>query len=376
VLNLKRWVKFLFIISFLFVYTSNSFYISSSIVSGKVLVIYGYPFFFTNDEYTIFRSTIINFFNIDNLLYVDDSKLKNYLDYMNTNEFLNLNDVHLIIFVSCRSKYFDCIVDFLRSALNLSVPVLFLPASTEEFNPVFTYFGFKLSVLDEFLFNFSSSAVVDHVVTRGVFTVGVEDRPVSHVWDLRWGNLEPVVYTDLPWRDGRVLAFVGEYLNGRLAGIAPQLYGNDCYDNLFLFNNLIRWLLGLPIETSDVESPSLKNFTDVRDQLLNEIESLKQERDKLLNETNRLKEEFGNLTNLLSELDYLRSRVEELESKLNATSPSELEVLINDLRDEISALRAELVNAYRFVGFAAAIGLVVGFLFSYVLQRRRMKSGG
>ena len=360
----------------LFIFSLNIFQPSCCDNFGKVLVVYGYPFYFTNAEFSVFRDIITAFFGSSNLFYVDDGRLKNYLSYMSADEFLDLNDVSLIIFVSCRSAYFDTVVSFLRSALNLSVPVLFLPASTEEFNPVFTYFGFKLSVLDEFLFNFSSSAVVDHVVTRGVFTVGVEDRPVSHVWDLRWGNLEPVVYTDLPWRDGRVLAFVGEYLNGRLAGIAPQLYGNDCYDNLFLFNNLIRWLLGLPIETSDVESPSLKNFTDVRDQLLNEIESLKQERDKLLNETNRLKEEFGNLTNLLSELDYLRSRVEELESKLNATSPSELEVLINDLRDEISALRAELVNAYRFVGFAAAIGLVVGFLFSYVLQRRRMKSGG
>ncbi|MHA1705611.1 MAG: hypothetical protein ACTSUX_05975 [Promethearchaeota archaeon] len=68
-------------------------------------------------------------------------------------------------------------------------------------------------------------------------------------------SLEPVVYTDLPWRDGKVLAFIGEYLNGRLADVAPQLYGNDCYDNLFLFNNLIRWLLGLPIQSSDFNLP-------------------------------------------------------------------------------------------------------------------------
>jgi len=365
----------LLVILFFFVYISQPSHCSSNYGFGKILIVYGYPFFFTNDEFSVFRDVITVFFGSNNLFYVDDYRLKNYLSYMSVGEFLNLNDVRLIVFVSCRSAYFDCVVDFLHSALNMSVPVLFLPASTEEFNPVFTYFGFKLSALDKFLFNFSSSVVVDHPVTRGVFTVGVKDRPVSHVWDLRWGNLEPVVYTDLPWRDGRVLAFVGEYLNGRLAGVAPQLYGNDCYDNLFLFNNLIRWLLGLPIETSDFESPSLKNITDVRDQLLNEIESLKQERDKLLNETSRLKEEFGNLTNLLSELDYLRSRVEELESKLNATSPSELEVLINDLRDEISGLRAELVNAYRFVGVAAAVGIVVGFLFSYIFQRRRIEYG-
>lgn len=114
------------------------------------------------------------------MFYVDDYRLKNYLSYMSVDEFLNLNDVGLIVFVSCRSAYFDIIVDFLRSALNLSVPVLFVPASTEEFNPIFTYFGFKLSALDEFLFNFSSSVVVDHPVTRGVFRVGVKDRCSYH----------------------------------------------------------------------------------------------------------------------------------------------------------------------------------------------------
>ena len=49
---------------------------------------------------------------------------------------------------------------------------------------------------------------------------------------------------------------------------------------------------------------------------------------------------------------------------------------MSELRGDVSALKAELVNAYRFVGFAVAIGLIVGFLFSHAYQRRRMKGGG
>jgi len=157
----------------------------------------------------------------------------------------------------------------------------------------------------------------------------------------------------------------GRVYNGKITAIVPYLFADDSYNNKILFENIIRWLLGLPIPKSINVPVELKSIAEERNRLIKEIEELNALKERLLNETEMLKqhkEEYIKSLPEYQELLKLREKVSELENKT---------VELEQFKLEVEKLHEELQRVYFVTGLPDASCIIIGFIIEYKLWSRK-----
>jgi len=344
------------------------------------LALYDWYTSFSDVQYDVFRSLLSSYAVIE-YFYVPN--LPGFLDRYDVSSWLGLKGYELIVFISSCAPYFDEVYRFLSLCLERNCSVLFLPVDYLDMSPLFAMFGVGFIRAGFSVSNVSTSLIADDVVTRGVFVVGVRGWSVSHYWVLSGSGLRGVVFSNGSWwGSGYALVFAGTINGGRVAGVVPYLYADASYDNLALFDNIVRWLLGLPVERGDGGSAVFKDLEEARIKLLAELERLRAERDRLVNEVlPDLEDMLLALNDTLYRLELANvtlARVSEIESRL-----ANVEILVNSsavsssvLSSEVDALRAEVRRAYFVAGLCGAISIISGYALALYLECRRLRGGG
>ena len=351
--------------------------VPSVAVRPKVLVLYGWYYnWFSDVPYDVFRSLLSSYADIE-YFYVPN--LPEFLRRYDVSSWLSLRGYRLAVFTGCRSPYFDEVYRFLSLCLERNCSILFLPVDYLDMSSLFAMFGINLVRASFPVTNTSTNLVADDVVTRGVFVVGVRDWSISHYWVLSGSGLRGVVFSNGSWwGSGYALVFAGTINGGRVAGVVPYLYADASYDNLALFDNIVRWLLGLPVERGDGGSAVFKDLEEARIKLLAELERLRAERDRLVNEVlpdledmllalndTLYRLELANVT--LAKLSELESRLANVEALVNSSSA---------VSSEVEVLRAEIRRAYFVAGLCGAVGIISGYALALYFERRRLRGGG
>ena len=296
----------------------------------------------------------------------------------------------LVVVVWSRSGYVETVKDFVDECISLGVPVLFVPSLGWNITG-----DYGLVMRDTLLFDVNFS-VVDHVVSRGVWVVGVggDIGVVSLYYRVNASSSYNVSWTPIALApDGGAAVVVGTVNGTRVAAIAPYLYAYPGLDNERLFRNIILWLLGMDdeiireySESGDWGSVAAKDLLELRENLSMEIQSLYMERNRTLNELNELNntlytlmEEY-NVTGLVELKDKLEAELRDLESRVNTTY-SELEELksqVDSLHMEKQKLEEILDNymgvlryGYRALGVGLAIGIVIGYVVARLVIMRQ-----
>ena len=295
--------------------------------------------------------------------------------YINNNLEKMLEGFDLIVFVDESSYHVSAVSALVELALRRGVSVLFVPCSDGYHDFVLRVAGLGL-VKGLRVCNVSTGVIVDDVVTRGVWRVGVVNYSLYYYFNIYDSGLKGVVFSDESWWFGRYpLVVVGKVRNSRVAAVAPFLFAEDVYDNRRLLDNVVRWLLYMDVpEPVEAVPEPLKNLTVLRNRLEEEVRNLTLLRDKLLNETAYLKmlaEKYNESTCV-----GLESRVKELEAKLNETESS-LEKLVavkeelESLKSSYAGLENQVLWAYRLLGIATAVGIATGFIVGWLYTRRK-----
>ena len=290
-----------------------------------------------------------------------------------------LEAIDLVVFVDSYYTHVEGVSALVELALRRGVSVLFVPSGDGYSDVVLRVAGLGLAKGLR-VSNVSTDVIVDDVVTRGIWRVGVVNYSLYYYFNVYDPLLRGVVFSDESWWFSRKpIVVVGKVRNSRVAAVAPFLFAEDVYDNRRLLDNIVRWLLymDVPEPVESVPGP-LKNLTTLRNRLEEEVRNLTLLRDRLLNETAYLEElvEKYNATYYNNTCVGLEERVRELEAELNE-SRSRLEELtavreeLEDLRSSYASLENQVLWAYRLLGVAAAVGIVAGFAVGWYYGKRK-----
>ena len=359
-------VRVIFIITIILLFFIHNIFINP-VPNNRILVIswIGYSY-----QYDILKYVLSSYAQV-----VRRSSGDVYNHYSKDSLNILLEDVGLVVFVDCHPGHVSAVSVLIELALRRGVSVLFVPCGDGYHDFVLRVSGLGLAKGLR-VSNVSTSVIVDDVVTRGVWRVGVVNYSLYYYFNIYDSGLKGVVFSDESWWFSRYpLVVVGKVGKSRVAAVAPFLFAEDVYDNRRLLDNIVRWLLYMDVpEPVEAVPEPLKNLTVLRNRLEEEVRNLTLLRDKLLNETAYLKmlaEKYNESTCV-----GLESRVKELEAKLNETESS-LEKLVavkeelESLKSSYAGLENQVLWAYRLLGIATAVGIATGFIVGWLYTRRK-----
>lgn len=329
------------------------------------LIIASYPHYCTDSEFDILRSILIRYASIIDTF--DDYRIRTYISELGVLRFLSRRNYSLIIVLHFQASSAKCIHRLLIEHLRRGGSVLFV-CQSEIVNSITSNLGFILRLRSP-LSNVSTSLIANHTVTLNVWRIGVRSWCIMGHFEILTPSICGIVFSSPSWwKTEYPLVICGHIYNGRMAAIAPYVFSDDCYDNRILLENIIRWLLHLPIEPLTYNVPlSLKNLAMLRNKLVEEIKELKKLKEQLINETRMLEERKREYIKSLpeyQELLKLRKRINELEKQV---------MYLRNLKAKLNRAYEELRMTYIIAGVCSALCLIIGFIIGYRLWNTKIE---